>query len=72
LAIEFDLQGLDDGCEYAGFTPVAEVIVNRVPWPEAFRQITPRGAGGQNPHDPIEHLPIIPGQSTGASRTTRK
>lgn len=39
--------------------PASEPLVDRLPRPIAFREITPRSTGPQTPQHPVDHLPMI-------------
>src|SRR5438552_4000065 len=68
VLVELDLQGLDDGGEDAALTPLAEVVVHRLPGAEAFRQVPPRGAGGEDPEDTVELRSSIAGRTSCPGR----
>jgi hypothetical protein len=76
--VELHLQGFDDAGEDAAFTPVAEVVVHRLPGTKAFGQISPGRAGGENPKDTIELRSSIlrrtscPGGAQGHQRLDKR
>ena len=54
LVIQFVQQRSDDADPGAVLTPTVEAREDRLPGAVAFRKITPRGAGMQNPEDAVE------------------
>jgi len=53
LVIELHLQRFDDRREDTGAPPFGEVPMYGLAGAEAFRQIAPWGASGQNPQDSV-------------------
>jgi hypothetical protein len=65
LSVEPDLQPFKDACEDAAPTPVAEMVVHRLPWAESSANIAPGRAGAENPENAVEE------RSSIAWRTSR-
>lgn len=57
-----------DFLEQAGLGPVrfppGEPLIDRLPRPEPFRQVTPWSTRPQPPQHPADHLPVIPPRPT--------
>jgi hypothetical protein len=68
LAVQPDLQRLEDPVECAGGSPLVEVHVHRLPRPVSLWEIAPRGSGPKNPQNAVEHLSRI---SSGSPRVRR-
>lgn len=56
--------GLVEALPGAVLTPAAEALVAGLPGAVALRQITPGTPGGQNPQDPVDHLPVLAPRAT--------
>src|SRR5262249_53732435 len=54
LVIEFVEQRSNEADPDTGFTPAVEELKDRLPGALAFREITPGGAGMQDPQDAVE------------------
>src|SRR6267154_932519 len=59
LIIQFVQQGGNEANPGAVFTPTVEELEHRLPGAVAFREITPGGAGVQDPQDAVEQGPRI-------------
>lgn len=69
IVIELHLQRFEDVGKDAALAPLAEVVVHRLPGTISIRQITPGGAGAENPEDAVEHEAWITRRPAGACCT---
>jgi hypothetical protein len=68
VVVELHLQRLDDPGKDAALAPFAEVVVHRLPRTVSLGQVTPRGAGTEDPERAVEHPAWITWRSAGARR----
>ena len=63
---------LEQGFPDAAITPATKASMRILPVPIAWRQITPRRAGAQNPKDRIDEAAVVPGHATPLPRAARE
>jgi hypothetical protein len=71
LRAQLDLKFFDQGCQQSFFSPLIEVVINRLPWRIFFGQVAPGRTRSDDPKNGIERRPAIRRRPTGI-RSDRK
>jgi hypothetical protein len=72
FVVELDLQRFDDGGKDSAPTPAEKMAIHRLPGTEAFGQIPPRSARGENPENTVELRSSIACRTPGAGSAQRQ